>query len=108
MINIRDEVVSNIDQLKRAIESHEGGARAGTAILSMIRRRPETLEIPYLNSLMLLMDYNWSYDPATGSIKSAIESGGNLIREGSIRPYVLSFEDRVKDVNETTLGYKRI
>lgn len=109
LINISDELVSNIDQLKRAIESHEEGSRAGTAILSMIRERPETFEIPYLDSLMLLMDYNWSYDPAMGSIKSTIESGGvNLIREDSIRAYILSFEDRVKDVNETTLGYRRI
>ncbi|MCX2719753.1 DUF6090 family protein [Lentiprolixibacter aurantiacus] len=109
LINIRKELMSNIDQLKIAIKSHEEGSHAGTELLTTIRYNANNLEINNLDTLMFLMDFNWSYDPAIGSIKSTIESGGvNIIRSDSIREYILSFEDRVKDVNETTLGYRRL
>ncbi len=109
LINLRKELRANIAQLELAIESHQEGSRAGTELLSVFGRNTDTLEINHLDTLMFLMDFNWSYDPATGSIKSTIESGGvNIVRDDSIRAYILSFEDRVKDVNETTLGYRRI
>ncbi len=56
MINIEEELMANIDQLKVAIASHEEGSRAGTEFLSTLRTDMENPDFNELDTIMFLIN----------------------------------------------------
>ena len=105
LIDIDLEITSNIERLKKTIDRH---AQSHNATQELIRIFEDSLKISTtsestVNALLISMDFNHTYDPSRGILKSIISSGHiNYLKNKELKYLLASLDDLTEDVNEST------
>ena len=105
LIDLNTEIKSNIKELEIIIDEHKKSLAAGKEIKSMIMDSSKLKRISNdsLKSILIIMNYNYTYDPKLGILNSVINSGRiNLIQNKEIRYKLSSINESIIDANEDT------
>ncbi len=107
LIDLDSEISSNIEKLKNSIKKHEQSLEAAQEFITLFEDTGKFAKATdsTVNELLLKMDYNYTFDPVTGILKSIISSGQiNYLKNKELKYLLASFDDLTKDVNESTLA----
>ncbi|THV57219.1 hypothetical protein EZV76_15765 [Flagellimonas alvinocaridis] len=105
LFDLNTEIKSNIKALEIIIAEHEKSLVAGKDIKSMIidTNKLNSISNDSLQSILIVMNYNYTYDPKLGILNSVINSGKiNLIQNKDIRYMLSSINELIIDANEST------
>jgi hypothetical protein len=105
LFDLNTEIKSNIRALEIIIAEHEKSLVAGKEIKSMIvdTNKLNSISNDSLKSILIVMNYNYTYDPKLGILNSVINSGKiNLIQNKDIRYMLSSINELIIDANEST------
>ena len=105
LFDLNTEIKSNIKALEIIITEHEKSLVAGKEIKSMIidTNKLNSISNDSLRSILIVMNYNYTYDPKLGILNSIINSGKiNLIQNKDIRYMLSSINELIIDANEST------
>lgn len=111
LIDLNTEIKSNIKELEIIIDEHKKSLAAGNEIMSMIMdsSKLKSISNDSLNSILIIMNYNYTYDPKLGILNSVINSGRiNLIQNKEIRYKLSSINESIIDANESTQVIEKI
>ncbi|MEY8848585.1 DUF6090 family protein [Psychroserpens sp. XS_ASV72] len=105
LFDLNTEIKSNIKTLEMIIDEHERSLVAGEEIKSMVidTNKLKNISNDSLKSKLIIMNYNYTYDPKLGILNSVINSGRiNLIQNKKIRYMLSSINEFIIDANEST------
>ncbi|MFC0605208.1 DUF6090 family protein [Winogradskyella pulchriflava] len=105
LFDLNTEIKSNIKALEIIIAEHEKSLVAGKEIKSMITdtNKLNSISNDSLQSILIVMNYNYTYDPKLGILNSVINSGRiNLIQNKEIRYMLSSINEFIIDADEDT------
>ena len=105
LFDLNTEIKSNIKALEIIIAEHEKSLVAGNEIKSMITdtNKLNSISNDSLQSILIVMNYNYTYDPKLGILNSVINSGRiNLIQNKEIRYMLSSINEFIIDADEDT------
>ncbi|SFN76660.1 hypothetical protein SAMN04487989_103279 [Bizionia echini] len=105
LFDLNTEIKSNIKALEIIIAEHEKSLVAGKEIKSMITdtNKLNSISNDSLKTILIIMNYNFTYDPKLGILNSVINSGRiNLIQNKEIRYMLSSINEFIIDANEDT------
>ncbi|MCT8341214.1 DUF6090 family protein [Flavobacteriaceae bacterium TK19130] len=105
LFDLNTEIKSNIKALEIIIDEHKKSLAAGQEIKSMITdtNKLNSISNDSLKSTLIIMNYNYTYDPKLGILNSVINSGRiNLIQNKEIRYMLSSINEFIIDANEDT------
>ncbi|MDC6407144.1 MULTISPECIES: DUF6090 family protein [Maribacter] len=105
LFDLNTEIKSNIKALEIIIAEHEKSLVAGKKIKSMIidTNMLNSISNDSLKTILIVMNYNYTYDPKLGILNSVINSGKiNLIQNKDIRYMLSSINELIIDANEST------
>ncbi len=105
LFDLNTEIKSNIKALEIIIAEHEKSLVAGKEIKSMITdtNKLNSISNDSLQSILIVMNYNYTYDPKLGILNSVINSGKiNLIQNKEIRYMLSSINEFIIDADEDT------
>ncbi|TLF45406.1 DUF6090 family protein [Maribacter aurantiacus] len=105
LFDLNTEIKSNIEALEIIIAEHEKSLVAGKEIKSMITdtNKLNSISNDSLQSILIVMNYNYTYDPKLGILNSVINSGRiNLIQNKEIRYMLSSINEFIIDADEDT------
>ena len=105
LFDLKTEIQSNIKELEIIIAEHEKSLVAGEEIKSMIidTKKLNNISNDSLKTILIMMNYNYTYDPKLGILNSVINSGKiNLIQNKEIRYMLSSINEFIIDANEST------
>jgi hypothetical protein len=105
LFDLNTELKSNIKALEIIIAEHEKSLVAGKEIKSMITdtNKLNSISNDSLQSILIVMNYNYTYDPKLGILNSVINSGRiNLIQNKEIRYMLSSINEFIIDADEDT------
>ncbi|MDO1500168.1 DUF6090 family protein [Winogradskyella maritima] len=105
LYDLNTEIKSNIKALEIIIAEHEKSLVAGKEIKSMITdtNKLNSISNDSLQSILIVMNYNYTYDPKLGILNSVINSGRiNLIQNKEIRYMLSSINEFIIDADEDT------
>jgi len=105
LIDLKAEIISNIDALEETIEEHEKAFNASQELARLINSpsERERLADKTINNLFITAQNNWTYNPNTGILNSIISSGQiNYIRNNKLKYLLTSLSDLTEDAMEST------
>ncbi len=111
LFDLNNEIKSNIKELEMIIDEHKKSLAAGNEIMSMIidSSKLKSISNDSLNSILISMNYNYTYDPKLGILNSVINSGRiNLIQNKEIRYMLSSINESIIDAKESTQVIEKI
>lgn len=111
LFDLNTEIKSNIKELEMIIDEHKKSLAAGNEIKSMIidSSKLKRISNDSLKSFLIVMNYNYTYDPKLGILNSVINSGRiNLIQNKEIRYMLSSINEFIIDANESTQVIEKI
>ncbi len=103
--DLNTELKGNISSLENIIAEHRKSLEAAIEIRNLIQDplKLDTVTEEHLNSTLISMNYNWTFDPKLGILNSTINSGKlDLIQNKEIRYMLSSVQEFIIDANEAT------
>ena len=103
--DLKTEVKSNVSDLQIIIDSHRESLNAASRLSSFIFEPEKAINVSYpvLEKLFNSMQYNMTYDPKLGTLKSIINSGKiDYISNKKLKYQLSSLTDLIIDANEET------
>jgi len=103
--DLKSELQGNVEALKIIIKEHQRSLDAALRVESFIKDSSMLEAIPNedLDSILRVMNRNWTFDPKLGILNSTINSGKiDLIQNKEIRYELSSIKESIVDAFEST------
>lgn len=101
--SLKDEMIENLSLLEESMSYHEKSRIAANEIVLLFsdQSRRENMETTQIDSLLSLIQWAWTYDPATGVLEAIKTSGHmNSVKNSKLRSMIASYEDLSQDAKE--------
>ena len=109
--DLKSELEGNIHQLEKIITEHELSLNASLEIKSIIQNKSRLDKIPIirLDSILVTMNRNWTFDPKLGILNSTINSGKiDLVQRKDIKYGLSSIIESIIDASESTKRFENL
>jgi len=103
LLSLKDEMKDNLSLLEEAMSYHEKSRNAAKEIVLLFndQNRRENMGRTKIDSLLSLIQWAWTYNPATGVLEAIKTSGHmNSVKNAKIRSMIASYEDLSADAQE--------
>jgi hypothetical protein len=102
--DLKAEVHDNIKQLDTVMASHQSSLKAAKELFNFWQNNQlDTLSETSAQSLINQMDFNFTYNPKKGVLRSIISSGNiSYIKNTELKYLLTSIENVIEDASEST------
>ena len=107
--DLDSELQGNIHLLENIVAEHKLSLISSLEIKSLIQNQNRLNEMPIksLDSIMTIMNRNWTFDPKLGILNSTINSGKlDLIQDQNIKYGLSSVKEFIVDASESTMRFE--
>jgi len=103
--DLKAEVQSNINQLDSVIASHQSSLKAAEELFDLWQKNLlDSLSDASAQSLINQMDFNFTYNPNKGVLRSIISSGNiSYVQNTELKYLLTSIENIIEDASESTM-----
>ena len=106
LIDLKEEVTSNLKELEKIIEEHEHSFKAAEEIRALFEDREAFNNVPdsLFRSMFIKMNINYTYDPSNGILNSIISSGKiNQFSNKKLKYRLASIQEETIDAFESSM-----
>ena len=109
--DLKSELQGNINLLEIIITEHKLSLNASLEIKSIIQTKSRLDKIPIirLDSILVIMNRNWTFDPKLGILNSTINSGKiDFVQSKDIKYGLSSIKESIIDASESTKRFENL